>query len=208
MHSYLKDLAFACIGLGAVFCVPALLLPARVHDPQPHRRHGRAQAPVRTRGEGWPDLRTCLTVMAIGASLLADQWTDHRARLLLSIPVFAVLIWNVVSWLVSSARRRSAGQQAARAGYQAARYGADPRYQGDSRRPAAPRYQGDSRRPADPRYRGDSRGPADPRYPADPRSPGDLPYRHQRGSPADPRNPSDRGSPGERRDRRRPANYP
>jgi hypothetical protein len=136
MHSYLKDLAFAGIGLGAVFCVPALLMPARVRDRREQRRHSRGQVPARPRGEGWPDLRTCLTVMAIGASLLADQSADDRARLLLAIPVFAVLIWNVVSWLASRARRRSGGQRPGGAGYETARHRGDPGYSAGSRYPA------------------------------------------------------------------------
>lgn len=192
MHSYLKDLAFACVGLGAVLCVPALLTVGHGRGRgQPARRdsrHGRGhsgQTPVRLRADGWPDLRTCLTVMAIGASLLADQSTGNRVRLLLSIPVFAVLVWNVLSWLGSRGRRRSGDEHPNRRGFEGARsageprYAADPRYAPDPRRQTNPRYPADPRRRADPRrdagprHSGESRRAADPgrtarsRYPAD-----------------------------------------
>jgi hypothetical protein len=207
MHSYLKDLAFACIGLGAVFCIPALLTPARGRDrEQPARRdsrHGRShsgQAPLRLRAEGWPDLRTCLTVMAIGASLLADQSAGNRVRLLLSIPVFAVLLWNLLSWLGSRRRRRSGDQQPARGARYAGDpgYAADPQYAPDSRREPAgrrqsdPRYESDPRHGADPRRQPDPRRSvdprrADPRYESDPRRRPDSRYQ------ADPRYESDPG---------------
>jgi hypothetical protein len=198
MHSYLKDLAFACIGLGAVFCIPALLTPARRRDREQSgrrdSRHGRShsgQTPMRLRADGWPDLRTCVTVMAIGASLLADQSTGDRVRLLLSLPVFAVLVWNVLSWLGSRGRRRSGDQQLARDRHERARYADDPRYAAepryapDSRREPDPRRRPDSRSEAGRRRRPDSRPEADPAYSADPRR------RAEPRSEADPRQRAD-----------------
>jgi hypothetical protein len=109
MSSFVTGLGWACIAGGAVLCVPALVTAARGQSSRPHGRHGRDQAKAdRGAGELWPDVLACLTVAAIGLSLLGDQWKGHTARVLASIPVFAVVGWNVVSWLVSRARRRTA----------------------------------------------------------------------------------------------------
>ena len=206
MHSYLKDLAFACIGLGAVFCIPAVLTPARGRDREQlarrDSRHGRGhpgQAPLRLRAEGWPDLRTCLTVMAIGASLLADQSAGNRVRLLLSIPVFAVLLWNLLSWLGSRHRRRSGDQQPARDARERARYAAESRYAPDSRRSADPRRRPDSRSEADPRRQADPRYGADPRRLADPRYEADSRRQPDPSRRADPRRSAEYPADGRRR---------
>jgi hypothetical protein len=132
MHSYLKDVAWLCIAVGALFAFPAAAMPPRRPAGQPHQRHGDSHEVRRRAGsEGWPDLRTCLTVMAIGASLLADQAGDYRTRLLTSIPIFAIIAWNVTSWLASRRRRAS---------------GLRPPGHSD---PADPDYRG---RPADPGF--------------------------------------------------------
>jgi hypothetical protein len=106
MHAYLEDLAWACLVAGAVGCVLAVARPARGRSGQ--RTH-RARP---GRDDRRPDLRTGVTVMAIGASVLADLATDRRTALLASIPIFAVLGWNLVSWLVTRSRRRSAARRA------------------------------------------------------------------------------------------------
>jgi hypothetical protein len=126
MHSYLKDAAWLCIAVGALFAFPAAAMPARRPDGQRHGQPGETQARRRRGGEAWPDLRTCLTVMAIGASLLADQASDYRTRLLTSVPIFAVVGWNITSWVVS--RRRRAPD--ARPPGHGSDGTADPRYRG------------------------------------------------------------------------------
>jgi hypothetical protein len=108
MPSFVTGLAWACIAGGAVLCVLALITAAIGQASRPHGRHGDQAKAGRNAGESWSDLLACVTVVAIGLSLLGDQSKDHTARVLASIPLFAVVGWNVVSWLVSRARRRTA----------------------------------------------------------------------------------------------------
>lgn len=103
MSAFIKGVAWLCIALGALGSVHALTALARRRPGR--RRHRRAMA----RGGGWSDLRTYLTIAAVGVSVLGDLSTDRLVLWLASIPIFAMVIVNLASWTGSRIRRRPTG---------------------------------------------------------------------------------------------------
>ncbi len=100
MSAFIKGVAWLCIALGAIGSVNALTALARQR--RGRRRHRRAMG----RGDGWSELRTYLTIAAIGVSVLGDLSTDREVLWLASIPIFVMVIVNLASWTRSRLRRR------------------------------------------------------------------------------------------------------
>lgn len=103
MSAFIKGVAWFCIALGALGSIHALTALARRRPGR--RRHRRAIG----RGEGRSDLRTYLTVAAVGVSVLGDLSTDRLTLWLASIPIFVIVIVNLASWTGSRMRRRPTG---------------------------------------------------------------------------------------------------
>jgi len=97
MSTFIEVVAWVIIGYAALPLAITLLDFAtglQVKD----MRHGRAK----TMSEEWPDLRLFLPVLAVGVSLLALQWNTDTAKWWLAhIPLFAVVVVHLASWIRS-----------------------------------------------------------------------------------------------------------
>jgi hypothetical protein len=103
MSTFVRVLAWLCIGVGALYSVNALVRLAL--GASARKQNG---ARVFTMHEAWSKLRTYLIGIAIGLSLLAIQWKANTVTWwLANLPLFALLGLNVALLMRSRISRRS-----------------------------------------------------------------------------------------------------
>jgi hypothetical protein len=114
MSSLLKILAWLCIGLGGLHSAVTLIrLPAGSASGRSRQRGRPGHRGRRRSRAAWSDLRTSLTAVAVGLSLLADQWKAGTPKWWLAAsPIFLIVTLNLGLWLTARVRRGRTGQRA------------------------------------------------------------------------------------------------
>jgi hypothetical protein len=109
MDSVLQVLGWLCLGLGALFAVPALVALIALRHPG-HRGAHRGD-PGSKRAEARSDLGACTTAMAVGLSDVAGRAAHGALWWLVTAPLFTIVLINLTLWLRPRVRRRRARLQ-------------------------------------------------------------------------------------------------